>query len=117
MHTSRKTGLEEDTTNDLIQSDPLSMIGEPVVAGTRIPVELILEKLADGETIDQLLGAHPRLSKEGILAAVSFAATAPRADSTLRRTGISLRFSGRRRLLSSFVNPCTRIGGKRRSVH
>ena len=65
---------------DLIQSDPAIMMGKPVVAGTRIPVELILEKLAAGETIDQLLEAHPRLSKEGILAALSFAAEVLRAD-------------------------------------
>ena len=82
-HKSRKTGLEEDMATDLIQSDPSIMMGKPVVTGTRIPVELILEKLVEGETIDQLLEAHPRLSKEGILAAVSFAATAPRADSIL----------------------------------
>ena len=56
------------------------MVGKPVVAGTRIPVELILEKLAAGEMIDQLLEAHPRLSKEDILAALSFAADALRAD-------------------------------------
>ena len=68
---------------DLIRSDPSIMMGKPVVAGTRIPVELILEKLAEGETIDQLLEAHPRLSKVGILAAVRFAAAAPRADSIL----------------------------------
>ena len=65
---------------DLIQSDPAIMMGKPVVAGTRIPVELILEKLAAGETIEQLLEAHPRLSKEGILAALSFAAQALSAD-------------------------------------
>ena len=65
---------------DLIQSDPAIVMGKPVVAGTRIPVELILEKLAAGETIDQLLEAHPRLSKEGILAALSFAAEVLRAD-------------------------------------
>ena len=56
---------------ELIQSDPSIMMGKPVVAGTRIPVELILEKLAAGETIDQLIEAHPRLSKGGILAALS----------------------------------------------
>ena len=67
-------------TTELIQSDPSIMMGKPVVAGTRIPVELILEKLAAGETIDQLIEAHPRLSKEGILAALSFAARALRAD-------------------------------------
>ena len=65
---------------ELIRSGPSTMMGKPVVAGTRIPVELILEKLAEGEMIDQLLEAHPRLSKEDILAALSFAAEALRAD-------------------------------------
>ncbi len=56
----------------LIQSDPSIMMGKPVVAGTRITVELILEKLAAGETVEQLLEAHPRLTKEGIQAALRF---------------------------------------------
>ena len=64
----------------LIQSDPSVMMGKPVVAGTRITVELILEKLAAGETIDQILDAHARLTKEGVLAALDFAAKALRAD-------------------------------------
>ena len=79
VHMTGKS-LEEDMGAEMIQSNPSIMMGKPVVAGTRIPVELILEKLAEGETIDQLLEAHPRLSKEGILAALSFAARAPRAD-------------------------------------
>ena len=54
----------------LIQSDLSIMMGKPVVAGTRITVELILEKLAAGETVEQLLEAHPRLTKEGIQAAL-----------------------------------------------
>ena len=54
----------------LIQSDPDVMMGKPVVAGTRITVELILEKLSAGETIEQILEAHPRLTRESILAAV-----------------------------------------------
>ena len=65
---------------ELTRSNPSTMVGKPGVAGTRIPVELILEKLAAGEMIDQLLEAHPRLSKEDILAALSFAADALRAD-------------------------------------
>ena len=65
---------------NLIRSDPAVLRGKPVVAGTRITVELILQKLAAGETIEQLLAAHPRLTSEGILAALSFAADAPRAD-------------------------------------
>ncbi len=56
------------------------MMGKPVVAGTRITVELILEKLAAGETMDQVLEAHPRLTKEGVYAALAFAAQALRAD-------------------------------------
>jgi uncharacterized protein (DUF433 family) len=57
----------------LIQSDPSIMMGKPVVAGTLITVQLIMEKLAAGETIAQLLDAHPRLTREGVLAALDFA--------------------------------------------
>ena len=65
---------------DLIRSDPAVLMGKPVVAGTRITVELILEKLAAGETFDQILDAHPRLTGDGIQAALRFAASALRAD-------------------------------------
>ena len=58
----------------LIVSNPDVMLGKPVVAGTRITVELILRKLGAGESIEQLLDAHPRLTREAILAALSFAA-------------------------------------------
>jgi uncharacterized protein (DUF433 family) len=56
------------------------MMGKPVIAGTRITVELILEKLAAGETVAQILEAHPRLTEEGIRAVLAFAAEALRAD-------------------------------------
>ena len=64
----------------LIESDPGVLAGKPVVAGTRITVELILEKLAAGETVEQILEAHPRLTVEGVRAALAFAASALRAD-------------------------------------
>jgi uncharacterized protein (DUF433 family) len=67
-------------TDELIHSDPNVMMGKPVVAGTRITVELILEKLGAGETVEQLLQAHPRLTREGIQAALSFAAKSLKAD-------------------------------------
>jgi len=70
----------QPTTEQLIQSDPAIMAGKPVVAGTRIPVDLILEKLGAGETIEQILQAHPRLTREGVLAALRFGAEALRAD-------------------------------------
>jgi uncharacterized protein (DUF433 family) len=69
-----------ETRDRLIVSDPSVMMGKPVVAGTRITVELILEKLAAGETIEQILEAHPRLNREAIQAALAFAAEALRAD-------------------------------------
>lgn len=64
----------------LIVSDPKVMMGKPIIAGTRITVELILEKLAAGETIEQILEAHPRLTRKAIQAALKFAAEALRAD-------------------------------------
>jgi hypothetical protein len=46
----------------------------------RITVELILEKLAAGETVDQIFSEHPRLTAEGIRAAIAFAAEVLQAD-------------------------------------
>ena len=65
---------------ELIESNPSIMMGKPVIAGTRITVELILEKLAADETIDQIIEAHPRLTHEAVQAALDFAAEALRAD-------------------------------------
>lgn len=56
------------------------MMGKPVVVGTRITVELILERLGAGESIEDLLNAYPRLTEESIRAALAFAAEALRAD-------------------------------------
>jgi uncharacterized protein (DUF433 family) len=64
----------------LIVSDPNVMMGKPVIVGTRITVELILEKLSAGETVEQILAAHPRLTRKAIRAALAFAAEALRAD-------------------------------------
>jgi len=54
----------------LITSDPKIMMGKPVIAGTRITVESILERLGAGETVEDLLEAHPRLTREAIAAAL-----------------------------------------------
>jgi len=64
----------------LIVSDPGVMMGKPVIKGTRITVELLLEKLAAGETIEQILEAYPHLTREGIQAALSFAVETLRSD-------------------------------------
>jgi uncharacterized protein (DUF433 family) len=56
------------------------MHGKPVVRGTRITVELILEKLGEGWTVGDLLDAYPHLTEAGIRAALTFAARALGAD-------------------------------------
>lgn len=65
---------------NLIESRPEVMMGKPVVAGTRITVEGILDRLAAGETIEGIVEEHPRLTREAVLAAIEFAAEALRAD-------------------------------------
>lgn len=75
---NRTTGVYE--MDPLIESNPDVMMGKPVVRGTRITVEQILEKLAAGETVDQILSAHPRLTRKAVLAAIEFSARALRAD-------------------------------------
>lgn len=56
-----------------ISITPTVMGGKPCIAGTRITIELILEKLAAGLTYETLLEDHPRLTREDILAALAFA--------------------------------------------
>jgi uncharacterized protein (DUF433 family) len=65
---------------EMVVSNPDVMMGKPVIAGARITVELILEKLAAGETVEQILEAHPRLNEGAIRAALAFAPEALRSD-------------------------------------
>lgn len=58
---------------EYIEINPKVMLGKPVIKGTRITVELILEKLSIGETFEDILAEHPRLRREHIFAALSFA--------------------------------------------
>lgn len=64
----------------LIVSDPKVMMGKRVIAGSRITVDLILEKLGSGESMEAVLEAHPRLTRDAVLAALRFAAQALRAE-------------------------------------
>ena len=56
-----------------ISSNPAMMLGKPIIKGTRITVELILEKLSEGESIDQIMESHPQLSRKAVFACLSFA--------------------------------------------
>ena len=60
--------------NSLIETNPAVMMGKPVVAGTRITVESILERIAAGESVEQIVDSHPRLTDESVRAALGFAA-------------------------------------------
>ncbi len=80
------------TMNDLlrrIEIDPKVMVGKPVIRGTRIPVELILEKLAAGLTSDDLRRSYPLLTAEDISAALLFAAQYLHDDSYMPLRGQS----------------------------
>lgn len=57
-----------------IETNPNIMFGKPIIRGSRLPVEIILEKLAYGETEDEILKEYPFLKKEDIKAALLFAA-------------------------------------------
>ena len=62
------------TIYDRIEINPKVMMGKPVIQGTRIPVELILRKLSENATQEDLLQAYPQLVAEDIQAAIRFAA-------------------------------------------
>jgi len=63
-----------------IEVNPKIMLGKPVIKGTRITVELILEELSAGKSMDDLIKAHPRLDLDGILSALAFAADAIKGE-------------------------------------
>ena len=63
-----------------ITSDPNVLFGKPAIKGTRIPVVLVLDELAGGTTIEQLLEEYPRLTREAIYAVLEFAADTLRAE-------------------------------------
>ena len=60
--------------DDRIEIDPEVLGGKPIIRNTRVPVELLLRKLAEGATEDDLLDAYPRLTREDIHAALAYAA-------------------------------------------
>ena len=57
-----------------IVADPEILAGKPIIRGTRISVELILDRLAAGWTMESLVEAHPHLTVEDVRAALAFAA-------------------------------------------
>jgi uncharacterized protein (DUF433 family) len=56
------------------------MMGKPVIGGTRITVELILDELSAGATVGSLIDQYPQLKRESVLAAIAFARDILRSD-------------------------------------
>ncbi len=58
----------------IIVRDPKVMLGKPIIKGTRITVELVVRKIADGFSIQDILEAYPHLNREQVVAALDYAA-------------------------------------------
>jgi len=57
-----------------IEINPKVMLGKPVIRGTRIPVEIVLRKLSQNISVEEILQDYPRLTREDIQAVLSYAA-------------------------------------------
>ena len=64
---------ERPTYQDRIITDPGILVGKPVVRGTRIPVELVLEHLAENPDLTDLFAAYPRLTLDDVKACLAYA--------------------------------------------
>jgi uncharacterized protein (DUF433 family) len=70
-----------------IEVNPDVMQGKPVVRGSRVPVEIVLRKLAEGATFDDLLDAYPRLVVEDLRACLGYAAETIAHESVVTLSG------------------------------
>jgi uncharacterized protein (DUF433 family) len=75
------------TITDRIELNPGVMMGKPVIRGTRITVELIVRKIAEGADAATILGAYPGLTKVDIQAALTYAADSLAHEKTVVLTG------------------------------
>lgn len=65
---------------NLVTWDPEIMFGKPVVTGTRVTVQSVVERVAAGESVAQIAESHPLLTEEGVRAAIGYAARVLRLD-------------------------------------
>jgi uncharacterized protein (DUF433 family) len=61
-------------THELITADPAIMVGKPCIKGTRITVELVVRRFAEGFSLAEVLADYPHLTADGVKAALVFAA-------------------------------------------
>ena len=69
---------------EYIDSDPKVMLGKPKIKGTRITVELILRKISDGYTFEEITLMYPNISNEAILASVQYAAAVLESEEVIK---------------------------------
>jgi uncharacterized protein (DUF433 family) len=69
-----------DELLDRVEINPAVMLGKPVIRGTRLTVEIILEKLAAGFTVEEVREDYPFLAREDVLAALAYARNAIGTD-------------------------------------
>ncbi len=74
------TDLDALRYEERIVVDPAALVGKPVVRGTRIPVALVLEHLAENPAIDDLLAAYPHLTVDDVRACLAYAGAVVRGE-------------------------------------
>jgi len=72
---------------DRIEVNPKVMLGKPIIRGSRITVEMILRKLAEGAQVSEVIEAYPRLTEEDVRAAIRYAADSVAQEETLAADG------------------------------
>jgi uncharacterized protein (DUF433 family) len=70
----RESNSEEAEMGRFVEVNPQVMLGKPVIRGTRITIENILERMGSGETVDDILVAYPDLTRASIQGALAYAA-------------------------------------------
>lgn len=72
--------MNPEEFNQMIEVNPAIMMGKPVLKGTRITVEMILDKFAAGESFEDLQESYPQISRKQILAAFYYASLVLKGD-------------------------------------
>jgi uncharacterized protein (DUF433 family) len=62
----------EEKVKERIIVDPQIMVGKPIIKGTRIPVDAIIRRLAEGMTIKEVLEDYPNITRDDVLAALEY---------------------------------------------
>ena len=68
---------------EMIERNPKILYGKPVIKGTRIAVDAIIDKLANGESFEYVLAAYPHISREQINACLAYAAASLRNEEAI----------------------------------